>query len=638
MSKKIERASMTQTDSKGRVIRAPRDNATGEAANFRWWTLEESEMANAICATVSFIERAQSKRLKQLVTSTWLYGSSNSYNTLGMKKATSGSPNPSNQSLGFNIIQSVVDTLTSKMAKNKVVPTYITNGGIWDIQKKAEQLTKFTQGLFYQLNAHDLIINAFRDSAVWGDGFLHVFEKHGKVTIERVLPHEIYVDVIESAVTKPTQLHRVKYIDRDIACELFPELNETIQTTSPASYLQIGSLDTAADLVQVIESWHLKSSPDANDGCHAITIGDQSLVDSYEKEYFPFPHFWYSKDMHGWYGQGAAERLQRIQNEINRDMITIQRSIWQMGTFKIAIPYGNKSVPQHFNNDIGSIWYYDGSMPPPQYLIPPAVQPEIYSWVDSLIMKGYQQEGVSQLSAAAIKPLGVDSGKAMRTMTNIEDDRFLFMQQQIEQFALEVARQSVNVVKDIYKDKKTYEVIFPDTRFMETVDWKDINLDEEEYTLKAYPTSSLSEDLTGRLEEIQELTQAGMISPRASRKLMDMPDVEMSDALANAAEDRIHQIFEKMLHDGENTVFEAAYHDANLAQQLGLQYINYAELNNAPEDRIALIENYLDQVHAQVLSPTPGIVPQPQAAPEAMPTSNLIPNVPGQAAAMGGAA
>lgn len=313
------------------------------------------------------------------------------------------------------------------------------------------------------------------------------------------------------------------------------------------------------------------------------------------------------------------------------------------GSFKILMENGSKIVTQHLNNEVGSIIHYTGA--PPQYVAPPATNPELQQWIDTLIAYGYQQEGVSRLSTTGEAPMGVESGKALRTLNQIGDDRFLFMQQGMEDFCLDIGRQSINVVKDIYARKKTYEVVFPDIKFMETIDWKDVQLDEEQYVLKAYPTSSLADDLTGRLSEVQELTQAGMVSPRTARRLMDMPDVEMSDSLANAAEDRIHQIYEEMLEDGKVTRFEPGFMDGQLASQLALQYINYAEYYNCPEEKIQLVRDFLAQVNAEALSPQPGVVPPPppgqptpggpgipQAAPMAQPQSNLVQNVPGMAA------
>ncbi len=156
---------------------------------------------------------------------------------------------------------------------------------------------------------------------------------------------------------------------------------------------------------------------------------------------------------------------------------------------------------------------------------------------------------------------------------------------------------------------------------------------EDEYVLKAFPVSSLSDDMTGRLQEVQELAQAGMISPRTARKLMRTPDLEMSDNLANAAEDLLCKLIEEMLDD---EVFHAPepYYDLVLARQLALEYYNYAKYQNAPESALDLLRNFmtqLDDLNQAAMAPPPGApMPAggpPPAVPSAPPVSQLIPNV-----------
>lgn len=639
MSKKVQRSNMTQTDDKGRVIRAPRDNSSELARNFRWWTLGEEEMAGGIAATLNFIRGRQSSRLEQLTVSTRLYGNTNAYNLMGaaISRASSVNSNPSSQRVSYNLCNSVIDTLVSKMAKNKVIPTFITNGGDWSMQKKAKQLTKFAQGVDYEHHIHDLTINAFRDAAVWGDGFLHVFNDNGKLNIERELPHNLWVDPVESLVGPPRSLYRTMIMDKGMACERFPELEEEIMECSPPGYNEVGGQGTSADLVEVNEAWHLPSGEDAGDGLHVIAIGRGVIAEEYERDYFPFAHFCYtgSTRLLGWYGQGACERLQNLQGEINRNMITIQKALWMGATAKVFLENSSKVVSQHLNNDILPIIHYTGTAP--IFYTPPLVQPEIYQWVESLIEKGYRQEGVSPLSSQGIKPMGVDSGKALRAMTDIEDNRFEFMGQQMEAFTLEVHRQSINEIKDICENKKkgSYEVTFPQANFVETIDWKDIQLDEDQYVLKAFPTSSLSDDLVGRLSETQELAQAGFISPRTAQRLMGMPDVEMLDTLTSAAENRIHQILELILDDGEFTAPEEN-HDLALGEQLVLQYYNYAEYMKAPQDRLDMLLDWKSQLQVvkqkamagqQQMAAEAQASAQP-AAPQAPPQSNMIPNMP----------
>ena len=373
--KVIERKGMTQTDSSGKVVREAR-NLAESSVNFRWWAVDESEMAASIAGTIAFIEANQGGRTDQLTTFTKLYGSTNLYNSVGKyasRPSTQG--DTLGQRMSYNICESIVDTLESKMAKNKVVPTYITNGGDWKAQKKAKNLTKFTQGLFYQEKIHAKSIHCWGDAAVWGDGFLQIYENDDKVCIDRVLPHELYVDTIESLTAEPRQLHRVRLMDRDIALELLPELEENIKTVSPANYQEIGGQGTAVDIIRVTESWHLKSSDKAKDGLHVFCVGDGALAEDYDKDYFPFAHLRYAKRKLGWYGQGACERLMPIQREINRNMILKQQSIRMMASFKILIENGSKVVSQHLNNDVGTLIHYTGT--PPQYIAPPAVNPEL---------------------------------------------------------------------------------------------------------------------------------------------------------------------------------------------------------------------------------------------------------------------
>lgn len=642
---------MVQTDSKGKVLRDSKDSKdTAEITKYYWWKADKNEKALEIAGTIKFIADHQQGRLEQLVASTRLYGTTASVSMLGtaFTRSQANSNSGANQRISFNLCQSVVDTLQAKMAKNKVTPTFVTNGGVWGMQKKSRDLTKFIEGCFYQNDSHRKGTYVFRDAAIWGTGILHVYRDRDSICTEKVYPHEIFVDTIEALSTEPQQLHRVRIVDRDILLAMFDgddeeEQREAIRSAMPASYDDIGGAATAADLVKVTESWHLRSSPDADDGQKVMCIDDNVLCeDEWNKDYFPFVFMNYSKNPFGFWGKGACERLQSLQNEINRLMILDQRSRWMMGSFKVLVENGSKIVSQHLVNDVATIIYYTGT--PPQYITPPAIDPSNEAKLDSLISKGFQQEGVSQLSASSLKPLGLDSGKALRAYNDIEEDRQLFMGQEMETYYLEEARQMIEVAKEIYAEKGSYNVVFPAGRFMESIDWKDIKLKEDEYVLKAFPVSSLSDDIAGRLQEVQELAQAGMISPRTARKLMRTPDLEMSDNLANAAEDYLCKMIEQIIDD-EEYIAPTQYNDLTLGKQLVLEYYNYAAFQNAPQKVLALLEQFNDQIDdlvqqaSQPPSPMPsaagpapgGMSVPPPAVPSAPPVSNLIPNVNGAA-------
>lgn len=651
---KIEYKNARITDDKGKVIKEAAEDKNKETGRYSWWKAEADEkMAQEIFATIKFMQQHQGSRMEQMTVSTRLYGNTSAFSLMGSSftRASAVSPSPSNQRISFNLCSSVVDTLTSQIAaKEKIIPTFITSGGKWGMQRKAENLSKFVDGMFYENKVHAKQVEAFSDSGVWGDGLVKVFRtSDDRVGVERILPHTLLVDEVEAAVATPMQMHEVRIVDRESLCDFYLDDKEavaTIRGAGPANIEDVSGTGTAGDLVTVTESYRLNSGKDTKDGLKVICIEDKILSkDTWNKQYFPYPHLRYKKRKLGYWGQGAVERVQNLQGEINRLMILIQKSMWLGGSFKILVPVGSKVVTQHLNNDVGAIIHWSGEIPP-SYITPPMIQQDIYPYVDALIEKGYRQEGVSMLNAASQKPMGVDSGKALRTFDDIADSRQLELGQSIEDWTLEVARQGIEVVKDIFKDKKSYTVTWPGTRFLESIDWKDVNIDEDEYVMKAFPTSSLPDDPVGRLQTIQEYMQAGLVSPRAGRKLMRTEDIEMSDALATASEDLICKTIEGIIYDKKfpQNLRPDGNWDLQLAKQLALEYYNFALVNNCPEENLGLLRDFqtyideemgLTQTPASNGQPTPGpsgganAPGAPLAQPTPTPQSPLLQNTAG---------
>lgn len=648
MAKPISRADMTQSVD-GKVTRQPKNDTSSGRAKFFWWKRTDDEemdtLAQEIAGTIAFMDKHDTSHITQLVNSTRLYGNNSAYNLIGAsfaRNAAASSATSSSGRISFNLCSSIVDTLTAQVAKNKVVPTFITSGGTWGMQRKAELLNKFIEGVFYENKAHKKITYQARDAAVWGDGLVHVYRTDDdRVGIERVLPHEFKVDNVECAVKeKPSQKHWVKIADRGIMEDLYSDDEQAlkwIRECPPSSNQIIGAEGTAADLITVAESWHLRSGKKATDGLHVITLPDMGKTltrDAWDKDYYPFPRIQYSRRLVGYWGQGSCERTQNIQGELNRLMILDQKSRWMQASFKILVENSSKVVSQHLNNEVGTIIRYTGT--PPQYVVPPAIDNSNAQKIDSLKRDGYEQEGVSQLSASNLKPIGVNSGAALRTVDQINQDRQLFFGQCVEEGALDIAMQAIDVAKDIFKEKGSYEVTYANTHFTETIDWADINLDGDEYWLKAFPTSSLPEEPAAKLETVTEYMQAGIISPRAGRRLLRKPDIEMADMLADAAEDLICKSIEEIIYDNKNVRPDAEW-DLALAKDYGLKYLNFAKLHGCPAPNIKKLRKFMLYIDDEmgILNP-PAPMPQPGAPPAGAPlanpmqppTSQLLPTMP----------
>jgi hypothetical protein len=614
------------------------ESKTEGSVDKRWWLLSQSDLPNAITRIVQTLGQADSKRQTQYQISTRLYGNTNLMGVNGLSFSKISSTQNSNKDrLSYNIVQSGIDTVTAKMAKNKPKPMFLTSGGNWKMQSRAKKLNKFVDGVFYENKSHFMGIDAFRDGAVLGDGLIHVFDYHNRVKWERVMPSELYVDPIEAFDGNARQLHRIKNVDRQVLIDMFPDKKRRILEANSASSDMLTQYQNVSDVVTVCESWHLPSGPDAKDGLHVITLENELLfVEDWTKNYFPFARFSWGKRLYGYWGQGGAEQIQNIQLEINKLLWVKQRSLHLAGSFKIFLENGSKVVKEHLNNDIGAIVTYTGTRP--EYVIPPVVPMELDTQINWLKEAGYEQLGISMLSAASQKPAGLNSGKALREYNDIESDRFMVIGQQWEQFFLDLSRLSIDVAKGIYDREGKYEVKVPGKNFIQTIDWKDVDLDDDEYVMKMFPVSSLPQEPAGRLQTVQEYVQAGFISPRTAKRLLDFPDLEAVDNLEDAAEDYLTQCFEKMTEDGEY-VPPDQFDNLQLAEEMCLEYIAQGKLNNLEDDKMMLLLKYLSQVRAitqkamQAMQPpqAPGGAMQPQAAPMPPPTSDMIPNVPGAA-------
>lgn len=594
----------------------------------KWWLLDGLEMAQTIVSTVTSLAAGDAKRQTQYQISARLYGNTSIMGISGLNYSKIQSVQSTlKDRVSYNVIGSCIDTLQSKMTKNKPKPAFITSGGSWKLQRQAKKLDKFIDGIFYENNAYELATQIFKDACVFGDGIVHVFEDHGRCKFERVIPSELYVDQMESFYGYPRQMHRVRNVDRDVLLELYPEHKDLILAADAAKVDITGTYQNISDQITVVESYHLPSGPDAKDGVHVIAIDKGILFkEKWEKAYFPFAKFSWSNRLYGFWGQGLAEQLQNLQLEINKILWVIQRSMHMAGTFKVFLERGSKIVKEHISNDIGVLIDYTGA--PPAFATPPIVPQEIYMHLQTLKAQAFEQAGISMLSATSQKPAGLNSGKALREFNDIETERFMAVGQAFEQFFINLAKLAVETVKDIFARNKSYTIKTPGKKFLETLDWKNIKLQDDEYVLKIYPVSKLPRDPAGQLQTITEYIQAGFISPRAGRRLLDFPDLEKAEDLATAQEDWLQQVIEQMIDDGK------VYHpepddDLELARELALQYLPFAKMNGAPEDNIQLLRDFIAEIDDMTAMAQPPMPLLPQAPPEAMAPSELVPNVPG---------
>ncbi len=614
---------------------------------YAWWNAgSQRGRAEELLATASYLKTSQNYRYKQAAMYARLYGNQSLFSFMG------ASANVMDQMRGlpadrptFNLVQSCVDTLLAKISQSRPTPVFLTDNSNYRQRKLAKQLNNFVAGEFHSIKAYDLASMALRDAMVEGSGLVKVFRTpDDKVGAERVLLTELLVDPNEAIYGKPRQMYQLKLVDRAVLKAAMPSGTATKIDVAERATLDNSSESskTVSDLVLVVEGWHLPSGKNAKDGRHTIACSSGVLLDEeYTKDSYPFVFLHYSPRLLGFWSQGVAEQLMGTQMEVNSLLFTISRAIKLVGVPRVFVEEGSKVNTAHFTNDIGHIVKFQGTKP--VYEVAPCVPQELYAQLQRLITYGYQQCGVSSLDAGAQKPAGLNSGEAIRTYDDIANDRAAVLSRRYDNFFIDLAYLVVDTAAEIADETGEYRTVYPAKNGTREIDLPEAKiLKDNPYIIQCFNTSSLPRDPAGRMAKVTEMIQAGMISIKEGRRLLDYPDLDQMELLENAGEERVFQALDSIVEDGE-WVSPDPFMPLDLAAKYAVAYYNLYAASKLEEDRCQMLRDFFDNVQfiiqeaSQAAAPPPqpgqgamqGPPNPPQASPEGLPSSPLVPNAVG---------
>lgn len=507
----------------------------GRTKRQSWWLAEAGSRAQPLFEMVSSLHQNSYDRQQRNIRNLKLYGNLEAL-ALGSSYLNAATmPQLPSERLRLNICSSMVDTSGAKISKMKPRISFLTQGGDPSSQKQAKQLSKYMLGAFYLNDIHSLHQQGFRDSQIFDIGAIKHWEDGKRLHSERTLAMELYVDPMDAVYGQPKCLYQVKYVPRSVLQSLWKSKKGVIEQSKGEIESGVFHENFTEEFVCVIEAWRLPSSPGAKDGVHIIAVSNGELKEEiYEKDYFPFTFFRWSKPVVGFYGQSLVERLASTQAEINKMLRIIQHSFHLGSAFKVLLEHGSRIAKDQLNNDIGAIIYYTGTKP--DYVIPKVVHEEFFQHLRFLIQSAYEEAGISQMSASSRKPAGLESGKALREFNDIESERFALVSQDYESTYLETARIYVDLSNDIKKKKGDFCVKAQSKNFIESIKWSEVcPIDENAYIMQMFPTSMLPHEPAGRLAFVQELINSGMVPADWGLMLLDFPDTESFASLKNAA-------------------------------------------------------------------------------------------------------
>jgi len=610
------------------------DEPRTDQSGLVWWDpeAEDGERGRVMVEVAQQIETSPSEMLRQDLN--LLYGSlyegtglANMYQYGGratLNAIANGNGIVTGEST-WNQIRSVVNTVSSQVSRSKPRARFVASNGDYLQEERAKKRTMLCDGLFNLERVYEKTQKAFTSAGVFDCAGVEVIRGKKRPEVELVMATEILIDPNDGIYGRPRSMYRRKFIDRAIVLRLYGDTDERRLAILAAQAEDPTLQGGRANLIRVYEGWHLPAEKGGADGRHVIAIkGDGgTLIDEpWTKDYFSIRLFSWDPALSGPYGRSAAEVLLPNQVALNVLLDKIARAQHLACVPRVGIQRGSKILKSEITNGVGSVIQF-GTMPP-VWWSPTALSPEVYQHLERHWAKGFEAYGVSPSLASGQKATGTVSGEAIRESLDVQTARFAVLSQRWEQLHLDVARQMIDICREIYAESDE-PLKMPGTDLPDNVRWADLDMDEDAYVIQEYPTSLLPTTPQGRIDRVTDLVERGIWSPKRGESALDDLDVETEMSADLASEKEAKAICQDILSFGKYRTPDPAM-DLTTCLRIGSTYRAIAETKRGiPDKHIDLLYKWLDDCAAaqQAVKPPPAPVapgaPPPAPAPAPAP-------------------
>jgi hypothetical protein len=523
---------------------------------------------------------------------------------VSVKSASSGRTSPT------NIVRSVIETAASMLAKNLADVKFSTNDGTWREQRRAKDLTKYVHGGLKAANFHREQQRAFIDGCLTrARGAVKFIADHekAKVTCERVHPRELLWNELEGE--NPRSFYQMGSRSKETLKQAFPQhaafiedIEPRVSPVSPA-YRRVSGVAAFADMVDVVESWHLPNG-EANPGCHVLMCeGRVLLTEKWTHEWFPFAFFSWDDQNDGWGGRPLCESLIPYQKEISRKLAVYRKGLEQAASMSGAwFEETGEAKPDDVLD--GGQWSgkrtYKGA--PPVFAAPPAFDRSFFEFIQWDYEKSFAEAGISMLQSQGEKPAGIDAGVALREYNDITATRQVVKGQRLERQTVDAATIFVGLSRDLYEKNTDLQVLAPGTKFLKRIKWSEVDMPEDAYTIETSATSSLPSHFVGRVNSVVDMIKGGIIPKKdvengMGLRLLSMPDLEKEIDLYAANKDLAQMQADEALYEGRYIAPEPQQDLAQLTLAANNNYLHAMTLQGVPRKNKQLLERLMSEAH-----------------------------------------
>lgn len=583
----------------------------GDAIEVRWWRARPEDRLTVLEAALQECARWSTGRMARYERAHRLF-STKSEVVIGRNLATPAR-------IDLNLVRTIALTARSHLTeyappRGKVV----TSGGDYQLQQRAEGLSKFSVGVMHRNEADDSIRGkvALR-SAVMGTGLVRVGSKFGRITVEPVAPWHVLAhrDDEQSEERELRTMYLLRSRDRGELQALFPAHKRYLDKISSSARLipWIDRDQVSLGRVWTVEAWHLPSGPEATDGRRLIAVEGKMLADEeWQGSRIPLIPWHWAESTAGWWGEGIADNVGELQRQLYTLMQRLQQAIDLTTNPRLLAPIASRPRPWPPTNEAGAVLWYNGNVPP-AWDVARAVSPELAGQIERVWSKGFQMEGVSELTSMALKPAGVNSGEAIRAYADKTSGRLAPWSTGEQKLHQRVTEEIIAEGRRLAEKDPEFSVVASVDGQVERVFFDAVDLEEDAYLVRAEPVSSLPESIPGRMAVLQEYAASGVYSPDQVARLSRNPDLEADQKLREAPLDWARKVLSEIAFGSGVYTPPEPLDDLEGSKLLCKQIYAKARSSSVEPARLSLLRRWAKELDA--LLPKPPPPPGPPALP-----------------------
>jgi hypothetical protein len=459
----------------------------------------------------------------------------------------------------LGLIRSAVSTAVSTVyAPQKPKPQFQTTGATWAIRRRAYKLDRVCEGIINQrqgrwINVWALMTDAGCETAVQGVACIKVLsDMANKRIAHKLIPApDIYFDPTEGR--EPRNMWHREPISQTEALRLWPKAKSAIMGAQPYEWL--GGKQSKPRETTTIELQYAYSLPSSSDepGKWCAVIGGE-VVDSgdWDAPSFPIVMLGWEPHREGpWFsglvdeGAGQAEFCSELHLRLRYRVIVASGK-------KIYYPRDTVKPDDLTGNDAVTGIAYEGSQPPIESVTPPFTQTET-EFLQMCIQNFWDSIGISQVSAAARREQGVQSGIAMMTLNDTKAGRQLVKAQRYEQAYVDLAHQYVWRLRELAAEHPDLIVQFAGKKLIREIKWTDADVEDDMFSVTVGASSALPHDPAGRQQMVSEMFQQGIISQETTKTLIGWPDLDNELNLETSVQEYVDALIERYLNADAET-------------------------------------------------------------------------------------